>query len=781
MSARFRSAPMQIAGVGVYLIAVYGFYLLGDRRGIEPGLPVEGIVRFEDVSVEHPDEIEFHLMRREIGEAVRIRLARRSGLPVERRVRIVGYYQRFSFPILFLAVGTLGFGIGLFVLRSRPSDRQARIFFWLATGFAAATIISGPFHCLTSDPLSYIPAILFCIAYPLCPALLLRFSVDFMDRSLPGQNIWIFSISGIFALAFLLFFTTAAAFGSIGAYRIYRIFVRAFRFYLILAGPAAGLILIAARRRARSDERRAQIQWILFGMITGLGPFLAFYQLPRSLNLPPPLPEPVSVLFLVLIPICVAIAIVRYRLMEIDIIINRSLVYSLLTVFTVSLYLILSHFLYEVVSAIAPVGRGVFSIFGALVAAGLFQPARVRFQDLVDRTFFRVSYDYRKVLASFQEKAQRAPDRDTLITGFETSLQAVVPVERIRVETVPLDESVAALSFDRPLARRRAVRSDTGLELTRDDVLDGLEAELLVPMPLSSSSRMGFVFLGRRKSGERFSRDDIELIRSMTGELALNLEKLALQEEVILERAERARLDELNRIKTEFVDTVSHELRTPMSTLRSIAEVLQNGRLEPDRGSSLLALMSRECRRLSNYLGNILDSGRIERGDRVYCRRPVDIADLVSESAELARSRIEREGGMLSLDRPEGSVDLAIDAEAVRRALANLIDNAIKYSKEAPLLDIRLVEKSGRVEIAVSDRGIGIEPFEQERIFEKFQRGESVRENHPRGVGLGLSIVRHVMRGHGGEIQVRSRPGEGSTFTMIFPRGKHEGNRGSSG
>jgi len=781
LSARFRAAPIQVAGVGVYLIAVYGFFLLGGRRGIEPGFPIEGIVRFEEVSVEHPDELEFHLMRREIGEVVRIRLARRSGLPVERRVRIVGYYQRFSFPILFLVVGTLGFGIGIFVLRSRPSDRQARIFFGLATGFAAATIISGPFHCLTSDPMSYLPAILFCIAYPLCPAFLLRFSVDFMDRSPPGRNIWIFSISGIFSLAFLIFFATAAAFESIGAYRIYRIFVLAFRFYLILAGATAGLILLAARRRARSDERRAQIQWILFGMITGLGPFLAFYQLPRSLNLPPPLPEPVSVLFLVLLPLCVAIAIVRYRLMEIDIIINRSLVYSLLTVFTVSLYLILSHFLYEAVSAIAPVGRGVFSIFGALVASGMFQPARVKFQDLVDRTFFRVSYDYRKVLASFQEGAQRASDRDSLITLFKRSLQDAVPVEGIRVEEGPAAGAGYSGLSALPLARPRAVRSDTGLELSRDDVLDGLRAEMLFPMSYSSNSRIGFVLLGKRKSGERFSKDDIALVRAMTGELSLNLEKRALQEEVILERAERARLDELNRLKTEFVDTLSHELRTPMSTLLGIAEVLQNGRLETERGSRLLSLMSRECLRLSNYLGNILDSGRIERGDRVYCRRPVDIADLVSESAELARSRIEREGGTLSLDRPEGRVGLEIDEEAVRRALANLIDNAVKYSEDAPHLDIRLEDKPGRVEIAVSDRGIGIEPFERERIFEKFQRGESTREDHPRGVGLGLSIVRHVMRGHGGEILVRSRLGEGSTFTMIFPRGKHEGNRGSSG
>jgi two-component system phosphate regulon sensor histidine kinase PhoR len=111
-----------------------------------------------------------------------------------------------------------------------------------------------------------------------------------------------------------------------------------------------------------------------------------------------------------------------------------------------------------------------------------------------------------------------------------------------------------------------------------------------------------------------------------------------------------------------------------------------------------------------------------------------------------------------------------MDQDAIRQALLNLVDNAVKYSERRKHITLRLVERPDEVEIQVEDRGMGIEPGDRERIFEAFFRSPEAVRQDPKGVGLGLKIVKHIMDGHGGRIGLRSEPGKGSTFSLIFPR-----------
>jgi two-component system phosphate regulon sensor histidine kinase PhoR len=118
---------------------------------------------------------------------------------------------------------------------------------------------------------------------------------------------------------------------------------------------------------------------------------------------------------------------------------------------------------------------------------------------------------------------------------------------------------------------------------------------------------------------------------------------------------------------------------------------------------------------------------------------------------------------------PETPVLLEADQDAVRQALLNLVDNAIKYSEGRREVTIRLVPGRENVEIQVEDRGIGIEPEDREKIFEAFFRSPRAARHNPKGVGLGLKIVKHIMDAHGGSIGLRSEPGHGTTFSLIFP------------
>jgi two-component system phosphate regulon sensor histidine kinase PhoR len=257
----------------------------------------------------------------------------------------------------------------------------------------------------------------------------------------------------------------------------------------------------------------------------------------------------------------------------------------------------------------------------------------------------------------------------------------------------------------------------------------------------------------------------------MATELTINLDRLGLQEEVIYEKASKEKLDELNRLKTEFISTVSHELRTPMSSIQGLAEILQSGKVkDKDKREQFLNLMASESGRLSRFLHNVLDFGRIEQRLKTYQFQRTDIVTLVHEVVAVFEQTLDDQGFTPELRLPQGPLYLEVDGDAVKQALINLIDNAIKYSAEKKVLGISILDRERELEIQVKDQGIGIPMEEQEKIFDKFYRVAQAEKLSPKGAGLGLKITKHIMAAHQGEVRVKSEIGTGSTFMLIFPK-----------
>lgn len=210
-----------------------------------------------------------------------------------------------------------------------------------------------------------------------------------------------------------------------------------------------------------------------------------------------------------------------------------------------------------------------------------------------------------------------------------------------------------------------------------------------------------------------------------------------------------------------------------MSSIEGLAELLQGERIK-DRAKreELLGLLASESGRLSRLIHNILDFGNIERQARVYRFETTEVRSLVEETVNAMRPRIEGAGFKLRLKCPAEAVFLDIDRDAVKQVLVNLVDNALKYSPEDKEIDIQVAVRPGEVEVEVSDRGIGIDPGQIDRIFETFYRAPEAVLVNPKGVGIGLKIVKHVMDAHHGTIRVEGRPPRGSTFRLIFPKGQ---------
>ncbi|NOT33289.1 MAG: HAMP domain-containing histidine kinase [Candidatus Eisenbacteria bacterium] len=228
---------------------------------------------------------------------------------------------------------------------------------------------------------------------------------------------------------------------------------------------------------------------------------------------------------------------------------------------------------------------------------------------------------------------------------------------------------------------------------------------------------------------------------------------------------------ELARIKSSFLSNVSHELKTPIALIRLAVETLEMGRINtPEERDKFLRRIGREAVRLNNLVENILDFARLEAGQRAFRFTNVDVIEAVRETVDSFRLRIEDQGFQLTLELPETLPPVRGDGLAIAQCLLNLLDNAVKYSRERKEIRIASAAHEGFVTVSVSDRGIGIAPRDQKKIFEKFVRLEDGLVHDVKGAGLGLSLVYQIMKAHGGRVEVRSVLNGGSTFTLWLPR-----------
>jgi signal transduction histidine kinase len=243
-----------------------------------------------------------------------------------------------------------------------------------------------------------------------------------------------------------------------------------------------------------------------------------------------------------------------------------------------------------------------------------------------------------------------------------------------------------------------------------------------------------------------------------------------------------AREVRLAELKSNFVASVSHDLKTPLALIQLFAETLELGRVRTsERAQEYYRIINTEARKLTRLIENILDFSRMEAGLRPYRPAPADIGALAQQVVSDMSSQFNQSQFRVHVDVEPGLPRVDVDEDAVEQAIENLLANAVKYSGDARDIDIAVSRADGHVCVSVKDRGIGISRREQKKIFRKFYRVESGLGGGPQGCGLGLAIVDHTMRGHGGFVRVDSEPHHGSTFTLHFPIPEGAGHEADSG
>ncbi len=227
----------------------------------------------------------------------------------------------------------------------------------------------------------------------------------------------------------------------------------------------------------------------------------------------------------------------------------------------------------------------------------------------------------------------------------------------------------------------------------------------------------------------------------------------------------------LSAMKNEFVSNVSHELRTPLSSIRVFGEFMRRGRVtDQEKVREYGGYIETESRRLTQLINNILDFSRIESGRKVYTFEVTDLEDILAGTLSTYTVRLRDKGFEVVYQGPDEPLpEIEVDGNAIDRAVANLLDNAVKYSSGDRRILLELGRDADEARISVTDHGIGIPPDELDRIFERFHRVSTGLVHDVKGSGLGLSLVRHIVESHGGRVTVESELDKGSTFTIHLP------------
>jgi heavy metal sensor kinase len=230
-----------------------------------------------------------------------------------------------------------------------------------------------------------------------------------------------------------------------------------------------------------------------------------------------------------------------------------------------------------------------------------------------------------------------------------------------------------------------------------------------------------------------------------------------------------SRLDRSFETMRRFVADASHELRTPISIIRGEADVALNQERRPAEYRDSLAIIQDEARRLSRLIDDLLNLARADSGHVTLRLEEFYFSDLLVECCRSRHMVADAKRITLECRCPE-DVSFHGDQELLRRLILNLLDNAIRYTPEGGKISVELQRTDGELRLLVADTGVGIDPEAAGHVFERFYRGDQARSRQNGGFGLGLSIVKWIAESHNGTVEVSSKPGKGSTFTVLLHR-----------
>jgi signal transduction histidine kinase len=779
--------PFQFQQVGNAVIVTES---LGEQ--IHAGDQIRAI---DGISISGDYQVEFLLDGKALGASVTINLVsgEHSVLAV---VRLVPAYPDHLFVFTSLLIGVIFWGIAFYVMLKKSGEKAPMLVFWNFMLFGLAIMASMGNYSAEPRTIGYLVRIAETISYTLGIATLVHFAIVFPQQKWRRSRLFLFLVyfsAVLIAGGLTVTQVLAVANQSLSMLNVYQTWWWIHHVALVVGIVSSLLLLLHSYVTFHGEAERKKIQWILLGAAAGTSPFLFLRVVPNLFGSPGLVREEIAMAFLFIIPITFAIAVIRHHIFDIEIIIRRSVAYTLLTGLIVGFYFVIVVMGTWLLRAVSGESEQLISLFAALGIAILFNPARHRIQNFVDRTFYRVQYDFREAIRTLNSEIKESVSISQLGQLIIQRLDTLIPIERtaLIIVTEPghrmkvvahrgfevAAKHIPSLQVDQitsemklPVARPDKVEAGVVVDTGMVDVFERWGISLALPLALQPRKIVGVIVLGDKRSGLKYSSFDVDLLMAIASQTALAVERLQLQEQLLLEEMEMKRLEEISALKSDFVSSVSHELRTPLTSIQMFAETLLTRKVKGEKKrDEYLGIIHGESERLTRLINNILDFAKIEKGIKQYTFAPTDLKTVLEHVLKSMQYQLGKMKFHVSTRLTKKVPLIEADPDAVEEAVINLLSNAMKYSGKNRRIDIRLSRKQASLVVVVTDHGIGISEAELPSVFEKFYRAREGSMKYTAGAGLGLALVKHIMDAHGGEVKVQSKVGKGSSFTLQFP------------
>ncbi len=571
-----------------------------------------------------------------------------------------------------------------------------------------------------------------------------------------------------------------------------------------------GIWSILVKKRHAGKRGKSQLNLMLFAsfILFGLVPITAFISPILFANNGLLFLAPLYTLAFALL---IAYAMYKYQLFDIRRAIARTSTYSMLLGALLLIYVALIFGTTLLLFDSNTLSNAQLMMYALLAVflAFTYQPLRSFFNKLTDSFFYRDKYDAEKTLSDYSDFLVDEIDTDKVINRTLALMDEVAnPSASLVVlyrEGVgdwhdisgPIygddrDELAKALEYQSDAAYvvdTSSIRVDPFLENIKKHMNDNA---MKVSVRLSTHGQLeGFILLGDKKSGSRYTQKDLSFFVTIANELSVSLQNsqrfdqiqrfnVTLQREVDEATAQlkqtNLKLKQLDTAKDEFISMASHQLRTPLTAVKGYVSMVMDG----DAGNvseeqkKLLGEAFSSSQRMVYLIADLLNVSRIKTGKFVIEPTEVDLAKIVKEEVDQLTPTATTRQILIKYSPPSSFPKLMLDETKTRQVVMNFIDNAIYYTKGGGEIEVSIVAKKDHVEYRVKDTGIGIPATDQHKLFTKFFRASNAKKARPDGTGLGLYMAQKIITAQGGSVTFKSKEGKGSTFGFNLPLQKSQ-------
>lgn len=747
------------------------------------------VTHWNDLPLVRPEVAEFLADLASIGDTVLLQYTR-DGHTRASSVTLIPYYPSLRFLIITVVIGLFSCVTAIFVLVHRPGNLVATTLHWMMMSLGVTVMITWG-RIQTGSLVSLIDRSIFVLSYIGTASLFLFFTFLYPQRKTESLTLIasvIFVPVLLLSAGMIYYHLRAIQHVSVEDFLTFQSVFDLFRALLFVAFGVGILNILRSFRNARLREERQRLQWLLWGLSIGSVPFLLLYLLPQLLFSTYFVDEEYTTIAFLAVPFSFAVSFIKYRLLDVEVVIHRSILYAVLSLVVVAAYGLIVLLVSTFINPDATLEE-YFAVAGLTVLVGLLlNPLRKKIQRFIDEMLFPARTSFRKTVTDIGNRLHEALSIDGLVHQFIQSLQKVLFLQTIAVYRYLPGRLELQQYYGRPLRPRLLLRNEhltlfteagifatkdvlaferADINIQREELLRRLGCGVCLPLLSESKQLLGVVAAQPSATSGKFSEEEIDLLRATSTMAAEVLDRLILYGQMVEEQQERRKAEELSSLKSDFVSYVSHEFQNPLTSIRLYSEILRKRSSDP-QVQQFIDVIDGEAGRLSRMVTTVLDAARIEQGLKEYSFQEVDLAREVRQAVNAMKYQLRKYRFRVALSLPHASVVAKVDRDAFGQALVNLISNAIKYGQKGRFIRLALVPRKQWIACSVEDHGQGISPEVQTHLFEKYYRDPAMSKQI-RGVGLGLSLVKHIMEAHGGKVEVRSRLGRGTTFTLLFP------------